>query len=437
VTGSVLSALVGRAADAWPAVCALDIDMRLELLARSRANLAAIADEVVESAVIEAGTPRRFARREVDSALGVLDAMPSLADAIRPTAVPARAGVTLLEWMPYGVVLGWHAANSPVWVPTLVAASALVGGNVVLSRPSRRTHATTAVVLDALSDPWPPDAIVRVDLPGPVAEPLVWAEGVHAVVTHAGTDTCKRQLAGLGRAYERGSRMRPYIPEGSGNDAVIVLDGANLQRAAAAVALAGFANGGQLCMAAKRIIVQRAVWGRFEPLLRAAVSALVVGPAEAETTDVAPMREGRARARARRALAEALNAGGRVVVGEGERGRYFTPTIVALPDEAHEVALWRDESFAPLRGLMLAADAEDAIRRANDSPFGLGAALFGPVAPELVDRLRVARVMIDESPLYQDPHVVVGGIGDSGLSGARPKVEQLVYARRTHHADGG
>jgi acyl-CoA reductase-like NAD-dependent aldehyde dehydrogenase len=418
-------------------VGALDIDRRLGLLQRSRANLAAAGDQIVEAAVTEVGTPRRFARREVESALGVLDAMPALAEAIRPSSVTARSGRTLLEWRPYGVVLGWHAANSPVWVPTLVAGSALAGGNVVLARPSSRTRATTALVLDALAGPWPPDAIVRVDLPGPDAEPLVWADGVDAVVAHAGTDTCKRQLAGLGRAYERGARMRPYIPEGSGNDAMIILDGADLHRAADAVALAGFANGGQLCMAAKRIIVQRSVWGRFEPLLRAAVSALVVGPAEAETTDVAPLREGRARHLARRALAEALRAGGRIVVGEGERGPYVTPTIVALPEGAQDVALWREESFAPVRGLMLVDDAEDAIRRANDTPFGLGAALFGPVSPELVERLHVARVMRDESPLYQDPHVVVGGIGDSGLAGARPKVEQLVYARRTHHAAGG
>jgi acyl-CoA reductase-like NAD-dependent aldehyde dehydrogenase len=434
VTRSLLSALVERAADAWPSVRALDIDARLGLIARSRANLAAVADDLVECAVAEVGTPRRFARREVGSALAVLDVMPSLAEAIRPMPVPARAGTTLLEWVPYGVVLGWHAANSPVWVPTLVAASALAGGNVMLSRPSSRARATTARVLEALAEPWPQDAIVRVDLSGPEAEPLVWADGVHAVVTHAGTDTCKRQLAGLGRAYERGARMRPYIPEGSGNDAVIVLEGADLRRAADAVAVAGFANGGQLCMAAKRIIVQRSIWGRFEPLLHAAVSALVVGPADAETTDVAPLREGRARARARQALAEALRCGGRVVVGEGERGAHFTPTIVALPEEARDVALWREESFAPLRGLMLADNPEDAIERANDSPFGLGAALFGSVACDLVDRLRVARVMIDESPLYQDPHVVVGGVGDSGLAGARPKVEQLVYARRTHHA---
>ena len=176
-----------------------------------------------------------------------------------------------LEWAPYGVVLGWHAANSPVWVPTLVAASALVGGNAVLARPSSRARATTGRVLAALAGPWPEGAVTVVDLPGPEAEPLVWDPGVHAVVTHASTRTCKRQLAGLGAAYAEGAPLRPYIPEGSGNDAMIVLEGADLEAAASAAALGGFANGGQLCMAAKRIVVERAAWEGFRPRLVEAV----------------------------------------------------------------------------------------------------------------------------------------------------------------------
>lgn len=424
-----------RAGAAQPAVAAIGLDERLARLAAGRRSLAATADRIVDTAVAEVGTPRRFARREVDSALGVLDALPELADAIRPRAVPAHAGTTVLEWCPYGVVLGWHAANSPVWVPTLVAASALAGGNTVLARPSARTRTTTGLVLAALAAHWPAGALLAVHAAGPAAEPLVWADGVHAVVTHAGGATCARQLAGLGAACVAGARLRPYIPEGPGNDALIVLAGADMPRAARAIALAGFANGGQLCMAAKRIIVERAAWETLRPALIAAVGDLVVGDADDEATDVAPLPEGRARALARAALDEALAAGGRIVVGEGERGEHMTPTVVLLPEEARGVALWREETFAPLRGLMLAEDAADAIVRANESRYGLGAAVFGPDGGRAAG-LRVARVMLDESPLYQDPHVVVGGIGDSGLAGARPKIEQLVYARRTHRGAG-
>ena len=241
------------------------------------------------------------------------------------------SGTTRLEWAPYGVVLGWHAANSPVWVPTLVASSALAAGNAVVCRPSSRVRATTGRVLEALAEAWPAGAVVVADLPGPVAEPLVWHPGVGLVVAHASSATCKRHLAGLGRAYEAGAPLRPYIPEGSGNDAMIVLPGADLDAAAAAAALGGFANAGQLCMSAKRMIVHDAVWEDFRPRLVAAVGALVVGDPDDERTDIGPLAEGPARARARAALAEALAAGGEVLVGDGEDGAHFTPTVVSLP----------------------------------------------------------------------------------------------------------
>ena len=425
-----------RAGRAQPAVAGLDLDERLERCARSRAGLAAAGPRIVDAAVAEGGQPRRFAQRELASALGLLDALPELAQAIRPHAVPAASGQTLLEWMPYGVVLGWHAANSPVWVPTLVVASALVAGNAVVSRPSSRATRTTGLVVEALAAAWPEDAVVVADLPGPEAEPLVWDPGVHAVVAHALTATCKRHLVGLGAAYARGVPLRPYIPEGSGNDAMIVLAGADLEAAAGAAALGGFANGGQLCMSAKRIIVERAVWEAFAPLLVAAVDALRVGDPEDPRTDIGPLAPGPARDRARAALAEALARGGEVIVGEGERGPHFTPTIVRLDQTMRDLVLWREESFAPLRGLMVVDDPAAALALANDTPYALGAAVFGP-SEEVVAGLRAARVLVDEGPLYQDAHLVVGGVGDSGMAGARPKIEQLVWARRVHRAREG
>jgi len=430
---------VRRAAAAGPAVTALSLDARLACAARSRALLAEAAPAVVDLAVAEAGTPRRFARREVASALGLLDALPALAEAIRPRAVPAASGTTTLEWMPYGVVFGWHAANSPVWVPALVASSALVGGNTVVARPSRRCRRTTEAVLGALAAAWPRDAVVVLDEPDPVrGEALIGHPGVHAVVAHASTATCRRHMARLAEAYAHGAPLRPYIPEASGNDAMIVLPGADPARVAQAAALGGYANAGQLCMSAKRMIVDRRVWPALRPLLAGAVGGLVVGDPGDERTDVGPLPEGPARAQARAALAEARAAGAEIVAGEGERGDLFTPTLVLLPRPAHaRLALWREEVFAPLRGVVLADGADDALALANDTPYGLGASVFGgdeDARARLVAGLRAARVTVDEGPLYQDAHLVVGGVGDSGLMGARPKIEQLVWARRTHRA---
>ena len=123
-------------------------------------------------------------------------------------------------------------------------------------------------------------------------------------------------------------------------------------------------------------------------------------------------------------------------MGEGDTGEVFTPTVVRLPLEALHVQLWRDEVFAPLRSLVVADDADHAVALANDSAFALGAALFGG-SPNHVDALHAARVVVDTSPLYQDPHLVVGGIRDSGVAGARPKLEQFVFARRVHRETRG
>jgi acyl-CoA reductase-like NAD-dependent aldehyde dehydrogenase len=432
--------LIARAGDAQAAVAALDIDERLARAATARHRLAEVGPRIVDLAVEEAGIPRRFAAREVESALLLLDALPDLAGALRPREVPSVSGITTLEWAPYGVVLGWHAANSPVWVPTLVVSSALVAGNAVVSRPSQRVRRTTLAVLEALAHDWPRDAVVVADLPGVEAEALIVDPGVHAVVAHGSTETCKRHLHRLGVAYAAGVPLRPYIPEASGNDALIVLGGADLPRAARAAALGGFANSGQLCMSAKRMIVDEVVWPAFRDLLSAAVRELVVGDPDDLTTDIGPLLPGPAQSNARAALAEAVAAGGEPVIGDGAPGERMTPTVVLLPRGSHAgLALWRTEMFAPVRGLVLCSGAEDALELANDTPFGLGAAVFGGTDDErhlLSHRLRAARVLLDEGPMYQDPHLVVGGVGDSGLAGARPKLEQLVWARRVHRAAG-
>lgn len=423
--------VVERASAAQPAVFALSLPQRLERVREMAQTLRDEGGVIVEDALRETGQTIRFARRELQSALELLEALPQFAEAIEPRTVPTRSGRTRLEWSPYGVVYGWHAANSPVWVPTVVAASALVAGNAVICRPSRRAFATTSRVLRAIATHWPDDAVQIVDMPPEDAETLITHPGVGVVVAHGSTATCKRHVARLAAAYAGGAPFRPYIPEASGNDPAIVLADADLERAADAIAVSAFTNGGQLCMATKRIIVESRIWPDFRPVLIRAVERLRVGDPAREETDVAPLGDGPGRGRARTALAEALALGGEILVGRGEDGPFFTPTIVILPRQASDTILWSEESFAPLRGLMLAADAQDALRLANDSPFGLGASVFGQ-DQQLVDGLRAARVVVNEDPLYQDPHFVVGGIGDSGMFGARPKLEQFVYARRVH-----
>ncbi len=430
---SAIDDMVARARAAQAQVAAADLDARLVRAHASGAALAQAADRIVAVACDETGTTAAFARRELESALLFAAAAPAMADAIRPQVVPARAGRTHLVWEPYGVVFGWHAANSPIWVPTLVALSGLVAGNAVVGRPSRRASRTTRAVLEALAPAWPADAVQVADLDPATAERLIVHPGVDAVVAHASTETCRRHLGLLAHAYEGGVRLRPYIPEASGNDAAVVLDGADLEFAAEAIALGGFANAGQLCMAAKRILVDARVWDEFRPLLVAAIGRIA-----ADSTHRTDIQTGTsAGSLAQAAIEDALARGGHAWVG-GEGGQVVGATLIELDAAAApQAVMWRDEVFAPARCVVVCDGVADAVRLANASRYGLGAALFGGTPAEreaFVRGIRAARVVIDEGPLYQDPHLVVGGVGDSGYAGARPKLEQLVWAKRVHWA---
>ena len=347
------------------------------------------------------------------------------------------AGRPQLEWAPYGVVLGWHAANSPVWVPTVVAASALVAGNALPGAPREPRPAHHRA---RRSRPWPgPGRRTRSwwsTLPGPEAEPLVWDPGVHAVVAHASTATCKRHLAGLGRAYAAGAPLRPYIAEGSGNDPLIVLAGADLER--------GGAGRG-----ARRLRQRRPALHGGQADDRGAGGLGRFPPAPGGGGRRAAARRPRRRGDRRRPAARGPGAGaapgrpsprrrqrgGEVVVGEGERGDLFTPTIVRLPREALDV---RPVAGGELRPAARAGGGRGrrgrpGARQRHPLRPRRGGLRRGPGARErVVAGLRAARVLVDEGPLYQDPHLVVGGVGDSGTAGARPKIEQLVFARRVH-----
>jgi len=430
-----LARRVDEASRQQAAVAALPLDERLDRAHRSRVRLAEAGPDIVEAAVHEARMPRKFVERELQSALLLMDALPAFAEALRPRRLPATSGTTVLEWRPYGVVLGLHSANSPIWVPTVVSMSALVAGNAVVCRPSSRVVGTSARVLTALGAPWPEGALAIVDCDRAAVQSLLVAPGIDAIVAHASTGTCTAHLAALAAGYAAGAVLRPYIPEASGNDALIVLPGADIPAAAAAIALGAFANAGQLCFSAKRILVHRSLWPMLEPALADAVAALSIGDPSDPETDLAGRIEGDQTV-AEDACAAALAAGGRLVVGRAPSSGETMPRLVLLPrDGLAELELWRREIFAPIRGIAIIEDTADAIALAGETRFGIGVSVFGGEAEDhlrIGDALRVARLLINESPLYQDPYLVVGGVRDSGYGGARPKLEQLVYARRVH-----
>jgi acyl-CoA reductase-like NAD-dependent aldehyde dehydrogenase len=237
--------------------------------------------------------------------------------------------------------------------------------------------------------------------------------------------------------------MKKYVPELAGNDPFIVLESADLAQAATAGLLGGYAHSGQLCIAAKRFLVQRRVASEFRERLVEGIGRLKVGDPRLEETDIGPIGKHESLDIATYQVQEALERGGRILIGGRADGAFFHPTLVEFEKEQILAAreeekpfLWTEESFAPVRSFVAFDTAEEAVTLGNDTPYGLGASLFGDPeeAASIARRLAVGRVVINEGPLYSDYSLPIGGIRDSGLNGSTDKIEEMVYVKRIHVA---
>jgi acyl-CoA reductase-like NAD-dependent aldehyde dehydrogenase len=192
-------------------------------------------------------------------------------------------------------------------------------------------------------------------------------------IQFTGSDRTGRKV--MARAAET---LTPVSLELGGKDAMIVLSDADLDRAANAAAWGGMMNSGQICMSTERIYVEEPVYDAFLDKLTAEVGRLRQGPdTEADPKDVGAMTSPNQTAIVEDHVADALASGARALTG-GKRvpgpGDYFEPTV--LVDVDHSMKVMRDETFGPVVGVMKVPDEEEAIRLANDTPYGLSGSVW-------------------------------------------------------------
>ena len=389
---------------------------RAGLLRAAAAVLADRAKEWRELIMRETGCIAGKADYEISAAASELTEAAALASRATGEVLPSgHAGrFSLSERIPLGLVGVITPWNFPLVLGMRVIAPALALGNAVLVKPSPETpYSGGLAIAELFAAAGAPAGIFQV-LPGDVeaGERLVSHPDV-AMIHFTGSTAVGRRIA-----QAAAGQLKKVSLELGGNNALLVLEDADIDQATMIGAWSAFHYQGQTCITAGRHIVHRAVAGAYLSGLAARAEAITVGNTVTEEVGLGPMINVRQLERARQMLSEAVEAGARVVAGGTTDGPYFRPTVVA--DVSRSSRLWTEEIFAPIAPVLVVDDDDSAVQIANDTPYGL---VNSVLTADLARGMRVARqlragmVHVNDATPQDEALAPFGGMGASGLGG--------------------
>ncbi|MCW0321850.1 aldehyde dehydrogenase family protein [Pantoea dispersa] len=390
-----------------------EMAQRVKVLRQLGEQLRQRQEQLATLATLEMGKPIAQARAEVLKCASLCDwyaehGPAMLAD--QPTLVENQQAWQ--SFRPLGVILAVMPWNFPYWQVLRGAVSMLLAGNTYLLKhaPSVMGCARLMQELFAATDlPRGAFNVINVDNDGvsaAIKDPRVAAIAVTGSVR-----------AGGAIAAQAGAVLKKTVLELGGADPFIVLADADLDAAVASAVTGRYQNSGQVCMAAKRFIIEESIAEAFEARFSAAVQALRVGDPLQEETYIGPMARYDLRDELDHQVQETLQQGARLVLGgykiEGV-GNYYAATILA--DVTPAMTAFRQEIFGPVAAITVARDAQHALQLANDSEFGLSATVWSgneALAQELAEQLETGAVFINGNGA-SDPRVAIGGVKKSG-----------------------
>jgi succinate-semialdehyde dehydrogenase/glutarate-semialdehyde dehydrogenase len=386
---------------------------RAATLARVAEVLDADREQLARLVTREMGKPITEARGEIAKcATACRYYATHAARMLRPEVVPmddARGTVVLDPLGPILAVMPW---NFPFWQVFRFVAPALAAGNVGVLKHASNVTGSALAIERVLAAGGVPEGVFQTLVAGADAIPGIIADDRICAVTLTGSEP-----AGVAVAEAAGRALKKCVLELGGSDPFIVLGDADVPRAASQAALARIVNSGQSCIAAKRFIVVESVAEAFVDALTTAMEALVVGDPEQDATQVGPLARDDLRDEVRRQVERSVASGARLVLGGrpiARPGFFFEPTV--LTDVQPGIPAFDEETFGPIAAVVRAHDEAEAVRLANRSRFGLGAAIWtGDVmhAEEMARRLDVGMVFINDL-VHSDPRVPFGGVKRSG-----------------------
>ncbi|WP_184474966.1 aldehyde dehydrogenase [Rhizorhapis suberifaciens] len=404
------------AAAAFPAWSATGPNARRALLMKAAAALEARADDFVDAMMSEIGATKGWALFNLGLAAGMVREAAAMTTQIGgeviPSDKPGCLAMAIRE--PVGVILGIAPWNAPIILGVRAVAMPLACGNTVIMKASESCPRTHAVIIEAFASAGFPSGVVNSITNAPEDA----GEIVGALIDHPAVKRINftgSTAVGKIIAKRAAEHLKPCLLELGGKAPLIVLEDADLDEAVKAAAFGAFMNQGQICMSTERIIVVDAIADTFAQKFAAKASSLTVGDPRQGNTPLGAVVDQKTVDHVNSLLDDALAKGAKALSG-GKADNVLMPATV-VDGVTSGMKLYRDESFGPIVAMIRAKDEADAIRLANDSEYGLSAAVF---TRDTARGLRVARQIksgichVNGPTVHDEAQMPFGGVGASG-----------------------
>ncbi|GAC1599835.1 MAG: benzaldehyde dehydrogenase [Pseudarthrobacter sp.] len=311
---------------------------------------------------------------------------------------------------PVGVVSVIAPFNFPLILSIRAVAPALALGNAVLLKPDPRTAVCGGVTLMRIFEEagLPPGLLALLPGGADIGAAVVEAPEV-SVIAFTGSTAAGRKIG------ETAGRLLKHAHlELGGNNALIVLPGADLAKAASAAAFGSFMHQGQICMAAGRHIVHEDIYDDYVSALAEKAAHLPVGDPKSGSVALGPIIDEKQLHRVDLIVQDAVQGGARLAAGGTHDGRFYQPTVLADLDVASPA--WKDEIFGPVAPVMKFSTVEEAVALANGNEYGLSIGILGDVgmAMTIADQLDCGKVHINEQTVSDEANSPFGGTKNSG-----------------------
>ncbi|OJX96765.1 MAG: salicylaldehyde dehydrogenase [Novosphingobium sp. 63-713] len=429
-----MAGIAARAAAAQPAWGAMGPNARRAVLQKAADALAAKKDEFVAAMMGEIGATAGWAMFNLGLAVSMVREAASLTTQISgeviPSDKPGCLAMALRE--PVGVILGIAPWNAPIILGVRAIATPLACGNAVILKASEQCPRTHALIIEAFAEAGFPEGVVNVVTNAPadaadVVGALIDAPEVKRI-NFTGSTAVGRIIAK--RAAEH---LKPCLLELGGKAPLVICADADLDEAVKAAAFGAYMNQGQICMSTERIIVVDAVADEFAAKFAAKVKTLTAGDPRLGNTPLGGVVDAKTVAHCLSLVDDAVAKGATLLTG-GETTLNVVMPAHLVDKVTPDMKLFRDESFGPVVGIIRARDEAHAIELANDTEYGLSAAVF---TKDIAKGLRLAKQIksgichINGATVHDEAQMPFGGVGASGYGrfGGRQGIDSFTETR--------